>query len=114
MGLRRMEWLFLTCHNYWIAYRLVRDAERPFLVYSPMIRIQDSSVPFRALLGAILSAVKDISVDPSEFSHDIRLDIDAKDKGPSPEDHIDGTVHDRETGHKSLSPLYLWTQITYS
>ena len=29
-----MEWLFLTCHNYWIVCRLVRDDEHPFEHFS--------------------------------------------------------------------------------
>ena len=39
-----------------------------------MISIGDSSIPFRALLGAILSVVKRISVEPSEFNPDMKLD----------------------------------------
>jgi hypothetical protein len=86
-----MEWLFLTCHNHWIVCRLVRDDEHPFLAYSPMISIEDSSVPFRAFLGAILSIVKDVRVEPSEFNPEMQLDtiIEDTDEGPLPEDDID-------------------------
>ncbi|KAF5379222.1 hypothetical protein D9615_005925 [Tricholomella constricta] len=96
LGLRRMEWLFLTCHNYWIVCRLVRDDDHPFLAYSPIISIEDSSVPFQALLGAILSIVKTVSVEPSEFSPDMELDtiVEEQDEGPLPEDDIDnGTAY---------------------
>jgi hypothetical protein len=86
-----MEWLFLTCHNYWIMCRLVRDNDHPFLAYSPIISIEGSSVPFRALLGAILSVVKTVSVEPSEFSPDMELDtiVEEQDEGALPEDDID-------------------------
>ena len=73
LGLRQMEWLFLTCHNYWIVCRLVRDDEHPFLAYSPVIDINDSSV-FRALLGAILSVVENVSIRPSEFNPHMAFD----------------------------------------
>jgi hypothetical protein len=69
-----MEWLFLTCHNYWMVCRLVRDDVQPFLAYSPMIDIEDSSVPFRALLGATLSVVEKVSVQPSEFNPHMTFD----------------------------------------
>ena len=86
-----MEWLFLTCHNYWIVCRLVRDDHDPFLAYSSMISIDDSSVPFRALLGAILSVVKKVPVEPSEFDPDMELDtiVEEQDEGPLAEDDID-------------------------
>ena len=76
-----MEWLFITCHNYWIVCRLVRDDHHPFLAYSPMISIDDSSVPFRALLGAILSVVKKVPVERTEFTPNMKLDtlVEAKD-----------------------------------
>jgi len=84
-----MEWLFLSCHNYWIVCRLVRDDEHPFLAYSPMISIEDSSEPFRAFLGAILSVIKDVSVEPSAFDLDMELDtIIEEDEGPLPEDDV--------------------------
>ena len=77
-----MEWLFLTCHNYWIVCRLVKDDDHPFLAYSPMISIESSSVPFRALLGAILSVVETVPVEPSEFSPDMEFDqIDGSESG---------------------------------
>ena len=68
LGLRQMEWLFLTCLNYWIVCRLVRDDIHPYLAYSSEISIEDSSEPFRAFLGAILSVDKGIPVEPSVFS----------------------------------------------
>ena len=75
LGLRQMEWLFLSCHNYWIVCRLVRDDDHPYLAYSPEITIKDSSEPFRAFLGAILSVAKDVPVECSAYSSDMELDI---------------------------------------
>jgi hypothetical protein len=69
-----MEWLFLTCHNHWIVCRLVRDDDNPYLAYSPGISIQESSEPFRAFLGAILSVVKDVPVESSAYNPNIELD----------------------------------------
>jgi hypothetical protein len=74
-----MEWLFLTCHNYWIVCRLVTHDAHPFLAYSQMISIKDSSEPFRAVLGAILSVVQGASVDSSTFSPDMQLDTIVED-----------------------------------
>ena len=88
-----MEWLFLTCHNYWIVCRLVKDDEHPFLAYSPKISIEDSSVPFRAFLSAILSAFEGDAVEPSIFNPNMLLDTIAEDEdedeGPLREDDID-------------------------
>ncbi|KAN0102364.1 hypothetical protein V8E52_012018 [Russula decolorans] len=92
LGLRRMEWLFVTCHNYWIVCRLVRDDDRPFLAYSPKISIQDSSEPFRAFLGAILSVLNGAYIEPSIFNPDIQLNstiIEDTDEGHLPEDDIE-------------------------
>jgi hypothetical protein len=80
-----MEWFFITCHNHWIVCHLVRDDHHPFLAYSPMISIDDSSVPFRALLGAILSVVKKVPVEPTEFNPNMELDTLVEE----PEDDID-------------------------
>ena len=74
-----MEWLFITCHNYWIVCRLVRDDYHPFLAYSPMISIDDSSVPFRALLGTILSVVKMVPAEPTKFNPKMKFDTLVKD-----------------------------------
>ena len=84
-----MEWLFLSCNNYWIVCRLVRDDDHFYLVYSPEITIRDSSEPFRAFLGAILSVVKDVPVERSAYSSDMELDTiieEEEDDGPLPED----------------------------
>ncbi|KIM80579.1 hypothetical protein PILCRDRAFT_73114 [Piloderma croceum F 1598] len=90
LGLRKMEWLFLTCHNYWIVCRLVRDDDHPYLVYSQEISINDSSKPFQAFLGAILSIVKGVPVESSAYNSDMQFDtIEEEDDGPSPEDNID-------------------------
>ena len=68
LGLRQKEWLFLSCHNYWIVFRLVKERSEPaFLAFSPLITMNDSSVPFRAFLGAILSVSRKITVQASAF-----------------------------------------------
>jgi hypothetical protein len=86
-----MEWLFHTCHNYWIVCRLVRDDDRPFLAYLPKISIKDSSEPFRAFLGTILSVLKGAYIEPSTFNLDLQLDaiIEDTDESHLPEDDID-------------------------
>jgi hypothetical protein len=62
----------------------VRDDDHPYLAYSPKISIQDSSEPFRAFLGAILSVVKDVPVDPSAYSSDLELDTIEQDGDNDP------------------------------
>ena len=80
-----MEWLFLSCHNYWIVCRLIKDDDHPYLAYSPEITIKDSSEPFRAFLGAILSVIKGVPVERSTYSSDMELDI-IEHEGSLPED----------------------------
>ena len=72
LGLRQMEWLFLSCHNYWIVCRLARDADdsHPYLAYSPEITIKDSSEPFRAFLGAIYLLSR---MSPSSVAHTVQM-----------------------------------------
>ncbi|KAI0302510.1 hypothetical protein BC826DRAFT_1089655 [Russula brevipes] len=84
LGLRKTEWLFLTCYNYWIVCRLVKDDDKPYLAYSPGISIEDSSEPFRAFLGAILSVIKGVPVEPSTYNPNIQLDTieEEQDDGP--------------------------------
>ncbi|EDR11560.1 uncharacterized protein LACBIDRAFT_313890 [Laccaria bicolor S238N-H82] len=103
LGLRQMEWLFITCHNYWVVCRLVRDDHHPFLAYSPMISIDHSSVPFRALLGAIMSVVRNVPVEPNEFNPNMELDtlFEQQDEGPSPTDDIDdGSPNSASSGEE--------------
>ena len=74
----------------------MRDNRHLFLAYSPMLSIDDSSVPFRALLGAVLSVVKKIPVEPTEFdpdNPDMKLDtiVEEQDEGPLPENDINGS-----------------------
>ncbi|KIL63597.1 hypothetical protein M378DRAFT_659768 [Amanita muscaria Koide BX008] len=84
LGLRQMEWMFLTCHNYWIVCRLVRG-DHPYLVHSSEISIKNSSEPFRAFLGAILSVVQGVPVEPSTYSSDMKLDtIEEEEEDESP------------------------------
>ncbi|KAI0291556.1 hypothetical protein BC826DRAFT_1022434 [Russula brevipes] len=91
LGLRQTEWLFLTCYNYWIVCRLVKDDVEPYLAYSPGISIEGSSEPFRAFLGAFLSVVKGVPVEPSAYNPNIQLDTieEEQDDGPLPEDDVD-------------------------
>jgi hypothetical protein len=85
-----MEWLFLTCHNYWIMCRLVRHGDHPYLAYSPEVSIKE---PFRAFLDAILSVVKDVAVKPSVYSSDMELDtIEEEDNGPLPGDDMNNNL----------------------
>ena len=83
-----MEWMFLSCHNYWIVCRLVRrhDGE-PFLAYSPVSSIENSSEPFRAFLGAVLSVQNGVPVQTSTFDPEMKLH-DITDHGPFPDDDI--------------------------
>ena len=85
-----MEWLFLSCHNYWIVCRLVRVTTILILRSGSGITIKDSSEPFRAFLGAILSVIKDVPVERSAYSSDMELDIiEEEDDGLLPEGDID-------------------------
>ena len=87
-----MEWLFLTCHNYWIVCRLVKRDNIPFLAYSPKISIENSTEPFRALLGALLSDLEGASVEPSTFTDPVLGTIPEKEppsEGPPSEDDAD-------------------------
>jgi hypothetical protein len=51
-----------------MVFRLVRGQGKPFLAYSPMCSIEDSSEPFRAVLGAILSVHRNLPVQTSVLS----------------------------------------------
>jgi hypothetical protein len=86
-----MQWLFLSCHNYWIVCRFVRDDNHPYLAYSPEFSIENSSEPFRAFLGAILSVVKGVPVESSAYNSDMEFDTikEKANKGPLPEHDID-------------------------
>jgi hypothetical protein len=86
----------LTCHNYWIVVRLVRG-DRPFIAFSPMITMNDSSVPFRAFLGAILSVVEGEDVEASTFDDDQTLDT-IDEEGPS---DPSGSNHDSDSNNGS-------------
>ena len=68
--------------------RLVRDDNNPYLAYSPVISIEESSVPFRAFLGAILSVIKDVSIESSAYNPNAELE--EQDNGPLFEHDIDG------------------------
>ncbi|KAH9063415.1 hypothetical protein EDB87DRAFT_1558209, partial [Lactarius vividus] len=70
LGQRKMEWLFLTSHNSWIIRRLVRGvgSSKPFLAFSRILSIENSSVPFWAFLGAVLSVRGGAPIQSSEFN----------------------------------------------
>ena len=102
-----MEWLFLTCHNYWIVCRLVKDDINPFLAYSSMSSIENSSEPFRAFLGAILSVIEGVAVQDSSSNPDMELDTiiegEGEDPGVLPED--DAFVDRSSTGTVTNRPM---------
>jgi hypothetical protein len=52
----------------------VKDDNHPYLAYSPKTSIENSSKPFRAFLGSILSVVEDFPVACSTYSPDMQLD----------------------------------------
>ena len=79
----------------------------PFLAYSPAISIEESSEPFRAFLGAILSVVKDVRVESSAYNPNITLDTieEEQDDGPLPEHDIDdGSGHQGSSGRGAETP----------
>jgi len=97
LGLRQKEWLFMSCHNYWIVFRLVRGGSKPpFLAFSPLITMEDSSVPFRTLLGAILSVVKGGVVDASVFDDNQILNTTNKKEEKGSESTFDADGGSRE------------------
>ncbi|KAH9039312.1 hypothetical protein EDB85DRAFT_2287134 [Lactarius pseudohatsudake] len=107
LGLRKMEWMFLTCHNYWIVCRLVSDDDNPFLAFSPMFSIEGSSEPFRAFLSAILSVLDGAPVQASKFNPTLVLDIiPEEDDGPFEDDVDDGSgeYRGRSTTNISSTP----------
>lgn len=61
---------------------------------SPKISIKDSSEPFRAFLGAILSVPKGAHIEPSTFNPDMQLHtiIEDTDEGPPEDDTGDISV----------------------
>ncbi|KAH9986750.1 hypothetical protein BJV74DRAFT_878456 [Russula compacta] len=88
LGLRKMQWLFLTCHNYWI--------------------VCHSSEPFRVFLGAILSVVNNVPVESSAYNPNIQLDTikEEQDDDPSPEYGSPMTrSHDRNSRGNTMSEL---------
>ena len=65
-------------------------------------------MPFRAFLGAILSVVKNLPVEPSAYNSDMELDIIKEEEkdGPLPEDDIDddsGAYHGDSGGRATTS-----------
>lgn len=83
----------------------MRDDNNPYLAYSPRpgISIENSSEPFRAFLGALLSVVKDVPVESSAYNPTILLDTieEEQDDGPLPEYDID----DRPGEHQGSSGI---------
>jgi hypothetical protein len=89
-----MEWMFLSCHNYWIVCRLVRrDDGELFLAYSPCSSIENSSEQFRAFLGAVFSVQNAVPVETSAFDPEIILDniSEGMDYAHFPEEDIVGS-----------------------
>jgi len=112
LGLQKKEWLFLSCHNYWIVFRLVKeDSEPAFLTFSPLITMEDSSVPFRAFLGAILSVVKGVVVEASVFDDSQILDtideeeVEEESSSTSDADHGSGEYRGRSGQGSGSGPI---------
>ncbi|KAH9057411.1 hypothetical protein EDB87DRAFT_1823633 [Lactarius vividus] len=106
LGLSKMEWLFLTCHNNWIVCRLVSDKDTPFLAFSPMFNIEGSSQPFRAFLGAILSVLKGTPVQASKFNPPLVLDTISEEGGggsSSEDDNDDASGEYRGSSTTNIS-----------
>ena len=83
------------------------DDDNPFLAYSPAISIEESSEPFRAFLGAILSVVKGVRVEPSAYNPNITLDTmkEGQDDGPLHEHNIDdGSEYQGRSGRGANTP----------
>ena len=79
--------MFLSCHNYWIICHLVsRHDGEPFLVYSPCSSIKNSSEPFRAFLGAVLSVQNGVPVHTSTINPEMKLNY-----GPFADNDIVGS-----------------------
>lgn len=79
--------MFLSCHNYWIICHLVsRHDGEPFLVYSPCSSIENSSEPFRAFLGAVLSVQNGVPVHTSTINPEMKLNY-----GPFADNDIVGS-----------------------
>jgi hypothetical protein len=108
LGLRKLQWLFLTCHNFWIIFRLTKVGDDMILAYSPMLDISSSSIPFRAYLGAVLSAVRGFPVNPTVITVGTILDtLPEEDEGEdsTPEDmDDDGSGEYTYTGHGNKPP----------
>ncbi|KAH9015000.1 hypothetical protein EDB84DRAFT_1277475, partial [Lactarius hengduanensis] len=92
LGMKNVEWLFLTCHNHWIVCHLVKGIKKkePFLAYSLSCSIKNNSEPFQAFLGAILSTLNGVPVQPSIHNTQTRLVQIPEDRegGPLPEDGV--------------------------
>jgi hypothetical protein len=66
--------------------RLTKVGDERVLAYSPMINISNSSIPFRAFLGAILSVFRNIPVRPTVLPATSIMDMLAEDEGDKEED----------------------------
>ncbi|KAH8982584.1 kinase-like domain-containing protein [Lactarius akahatsu] len=106
LGLREMEWLFLTSHNSCIVCRLVSDNDNPFLAFSRIFSIEGSSQPFRAFMSTILSVLNGAPVQASEFHPAVALDTVPEEgeggSSSSPED-IDGSGEYRGRSTANIS-----------
>ena len=69
--------------------------DHPFLAFSPQITMEDSSVPFRAFLGAPFSAFKGVVVEASVFDeHQILEAIDEDEGGEEGSPHVSDADND--------------------
>lgn len=95
MGLRKQEWLFLTCLNHLIILRLVKSDDCPCVAYSPMLSIENSSKPFMVLLGAILSVKVGFAVEASTPPYP-QLDLIEEGKDPGKDPGLDKDDSDKD------------------
>jgi len=71
-------------------FRLAKVNNERVLVYSPVLDIDHSSIPFRALLGAVLSVIEGFTVDATTFPTDAVLNtLPEEDDAEDPPDDDD-------------------------
>ena len=93
LGMWKLEWGFLTCHNFWIVCRLTKDGNTPFLAFAPTISIKDNSEPFRAFICAFLSATGHGPLVPASTLSSGRI---AQILGTIPEKEEEYSQHDSD------------------
>jgi hypothetical protein len=77
-------------------FRLTTVGDERVLAYSPVIDISNSSIPFRAFLGAILSVIRNIPVRPTVLPVNAIMDMLPEDERDEEEPSVDD--YDDESG----------------